>query len=101
MSCLHRRQSPPQNSASGGGSLLLGDFSHLCVSLLPGCSGVDFWQVLSLSWGRHRRAVCVMCGPDGEMWAKEGKSLCDFCLGEGRKVKEKEGREGWVGAEGF
>lgn len=34
-----------------------------------------------------------MCGPDGEMWAKEGRSLCDLWLGEGRKAREKEGRE--------
>lgn len=65
-------------------------------SLLPGISGVGFRQVLSLSRGRYKRTVSVTRGPDGEMWVKEVRSLCDLCLGGGRKVKKRERREGGI-----
>lgn len=55
---------------------------------------MDFRQVLSLSWGRYKRTVSVTLGPDGEMWVEEDRSLCDLCLGGGRKVKNREEREG-------
>lgn len=79
MSCLHRQQGPPQ-TLLWGGSVLLGDFSHLCVCLLSGSSGVDFRQVLSLSWGRHKRTVSVMCGTDGR--CGPSPYVTYVCLGE-------------------
>lgn len=55
--------------------------------LLSRISGVDFRQALSLSWGRYKTAVSASHGPDGEMWVKEDRSLCDLCLDGGEKEK--------------
>lgn len=73
MSCLHRPQALPK-LCSGGGSVL-GDLSHLCVCLLPESSGLDFGQVLSLSWGRRKRAARVC-----HVWSRWGD------VGQGRQV---------------